>query len=230
MAGAAQKASFASGIAVQRGAPSLDRSDFRLPKPRRSRGHCRRPFTRRSAAVRARRRRRSCAVRSCAHHPRPQRFRRPTWRWFYISRIVAWLRVESRRSRVLCRGRRASRREVKRAQILADNVFYPLTYSDSLNLDDMTDQTQARFRTAEALGDRRPAGTERHAEFRLGALFGLGSPLPHLRRDSARCPHLRRDWAHPCPHLRRDWARRCHICAGTGLAPPTSAPGLGRVF
>jgi hypothetical protein len=99
------------------------------------------------------------------------------------------------------------RREVKRAQILADNVFYPLTYSDSLNLDDMTDQTQARFRTAEALGDRRPAGTERHAEFRLGALFGLGSPpatsapglgsplptsapglgspLPHLHRDSA---------------------------------------------
>jgi hypothetical protein len=26
---------------------------------------------------------------------------------------------------------------------------------------------------------------------------GLGSPLPHLRRD----------WAHPCPHLHRDWAR-----------------------
>ncbi len=58
---------------------------------------------------------------------------------------------------------------------------------------------------------------------------GLGSPLPHLRRD----------WAHPChicagtgltpatsapglgpplPHLRRDWAHPCHICAGTGLA------------
>jgi hypothetical protein len=29
------------------------------------------------------------------------------------------------------------------------------------------------------------------------------------------------------PHLRRDWARRCHICAGTGLAAATSAPGLG---
>ena len=28
------------------------------------------------------------------------------------------------------------------------------------------------------------------------------------------------------PHLRRDWARPCHICAGTGLAPATSAPGL----
>jgi hypothetical protein len=29
------------------------------------------------------------------------------------------------------------------------------------------------------------------------------------------------------PHLHRDWARPCHICTGTGLAPPTSAPGLG---
>ncbi len=36
--------------------------------------------------------------------------------------------------------------------------------------------------------------------------LGLGSPLPHLRRD----------WAHPC-----------HIGAGTGLTPPTFAPGLG---
>jgi hypothetical protein len=65
---------------------------------------------------------------------------------------------------------------------------------------------------------------------------GLGSPLPHLRRDWAHpshiragtgltpptsapglgpsLPHLRRDWAHPCPHLRRDWARPAHICAG----------------
>ena len=38
-----------------------------------------------------------------------------------------------------------------------------------------------------------------------GAL-GLGSSLPHLRRD----------WAHPC-----------HICAGTGLTPSAAAPGLG---
>ena len=29
------------------------------------------------------------------------------------------------------------------------------------------------------------------------------------------------------PHLRRDWAQCCHICAGTGLAAATSAPGLG---
>ena len=34
---------------------------------------------------------------------------------------------------------------------------------------------------------------------------GLGSPLPHLRRD----------WAHPS-----------HISAGTGLTPPASAPGV----
>ena len=33
---------------------------------------------------------------------------------------------------------------------------------------------------------------------------GLGSPLPHLRRD----------WAHPC-----------HICAGTGLAPTPHCTG-----
>jgi hypothetical protein len=31
----------------------------------------------------------------------------------------------------------------------------------------------------------------------------------------------------PLPHLRRDWAHACHIYAGTGLAPATSAPGLG---
>ena len=28
------------------------------------------------------------------------------------------------------------------------------------------------------------------------------------------------------PHLHQDLAHRCHICAGTGLTPPTSAPGL----
>ena len=31
----------------------------------------------------------------------------------------------------------------------------------------------------------------------------------------------------PLPHLRRDWAHRRDICAGTGLIPPRSAPGLG---
>jgi hypothetical protein len=57
---------------------------------------------------------------------------------------------------------------------------------------------------------------------------GLGSPPPHLLRDSAHpCAHLHRDWAHPCAHLHRDWAHPCHICAGTGLIHATSAPGLG---
>ena len=28
-------------------------------------------------------------------------------------------------------------------------------------------------------------------------------------------------------HLHRDWAHTSHICTGTGLTPPTSAPGLG---
>ena len=57
---------------------------------------------------------------------------------------------------------------------------------------------------------------------------GLGSPLPHLRRDWAHpLPHLHRDRARPLPHLHRDWARPCHICAGTGLTRATSAPGLG---
>ena len=31
-------------------------------------------------------------------------------------------------------------------------------------------------------------------------------------------------------HLHRDWARPSHICTGTGLTPPTSAPGLGSPF
>jgi hypothetical protein len=41
-------------------------------------------------------------------------------------------------------------------------------------------------------------------------------------------PHLHRDWARPClPHLHRDLAHPGHICARTGLAPATSAPGPG---
>jgi hypothetical protein len=41
------------------------------------------------------------------------------------------------------------------------------------------------------------------------------------------CPHVRWDWGSPLPHLRRDWAHPAHICAGTGITPATSAPGLG---
>jgi hypothetical protein len=31
----------------------------------------------------------------------------------------------------------------------------------------------------------------------------------------------------PVPHVRRDWACPAHIRTGTGLTPPTSSPGLG---
>ena len=71
----------------------------------------------------------------------------------------------------------------------------------------------------------------------IDGAVGLGSPLPHLRRD----------WAQPChictatgltpapsaprlgsalPHLHRDWAQPCRIRAGTRFASATSAPGL----
>ena len=39
--------------------------------------------------------------------------------------------------------------------------------------------------------------------------LGLGSPLPHLRRD----------WAHPVSHLHQDCAHRCHICIVTVVMP-----------
>ncbi len=38
---------------------------------------------------------------------------------------------------------------------------------------------------------------------------GLGSPLPHLRRN----------WAQQLPHLRRNWAQQLPHLSGTGLAP-----------
>ena len=46
----------------------------------------------------------------------------------------------------------------------------------------------------------------------------LGSPLP-----ATSAPRL----GSPPPHLRQDRARPRHICTKTGLAPSTSAPGLG---
>jgi hypothetical protein len=49
---------------------------------------------------------------------------------------------------------------------------------------------------------------------------GLGSPLPHLRRD----------WAHPCHIRTRTGLTPCHIGTGTGLAVATSAPGSGSPF
>ena len=44
---------------------------------------------------------------------------------------------------------------------------------------------------------------------------GLGSLLPTSAPVLGSPLHRHRDWAHPC-----------HICAGTGLTPATSAPGL----
>jgi hypothetical protein len=46
---------------------------------------------------------------------------------------------------------------------------------------------------------------------------GLASPLP--RRPRVRQGPL-------LPHLHRDWAHPSRICAGTGIGPATSAPGL----
>jgi hypothetical protein len=56
---------------------------------------------------------------------------------------------------------------------------------------------------------------------------GLGSPLPHLRRDWVHRCHICMGTALPLPHLHWDWAYPCHTCAGTGLTPATPAPGLG---
>jgi hypothetical protein len=68
----------------------------------------------------------------------------------------------------------------------------------------------------------------------MGLIF-LDLPSPHEDKDEAKekvgvpLPHLRAPGlGSPLPHLRRDWARPCHICAGTGLTPATSAPGQER--
>jgi hypothetical protein len=56
---------------------------------------------------------------------------------------------------------------------------------------------------------------------------GLGSPLRKsasgLRPFAATSA---RGWGLPVSLLRRDWAHPAHICTGTALTPPTSAPGL----
>ena len=43
---------------------------------------------------------------------------------------------------------------------------------------------------------------------------GLGSPLPHLRRD----------WAHPCPHLRRDSVRPARVAVRVQPLLTTGTP------
>ncbi len=47
------------------------------------------------------------------------------------------------------------------------------------------------------------------------AALALPADRNSLRRRCIWLPHLRRDWAHPS-----------HVCAGTGLTPFSSVPGL----
>jgi hypothetical protein len=78
----------------------------------------------------------------------------------------------------------------------------------------------------------------------LSTAVAAGHPATSAQGQGSPAPQLHRDWAHPfctrtgltaatsaggspLPHLHQDWAHHGHICAGTGLTPPTSAPGLG---
>jgi hypothetical protein len=55
----------------------------------------------------------------------------------------------------------------------------------------------------------------------------LGSPLPHLHRDLARCCHTcAESGLTPATSATGTELQPCHICIGTGSAPATSAPGL----
>ncbi len=88
------------------------------------------------------------------------------------------------------------------------------------------------------LGQHAPCSTQTnaqggsHVEPRPVALLGL-SMTAYFKQDEHAGQQDRAPAgttgvaANPRPHLRRDWAHPAHICAGTGLTPPTSAPGLG---
>jgi hypothetical protein len=55
----------------------------------------------------------------------------------------------------------------------------------------------------------------------------LRPSAPELKQQTfARPPTPALRLGSPLPHLQRNLAHPCHICAGTGLTPPTSAPGL----
>ncbi len=49
---------------------------------------------------------------------------------------------------------------------------------------------------------------------------------PNATAPPTRCPQSAELGASR-PHLHQDWAHPAHICTGTGLTPPTSAPELG---
>jgi hypothetical protein len=63
---------------------------------------------------------------------------------------------------------------------------------------------------------------QRHAGPTAG---GCGQPMPWLAPATS-APGL----GSPLPHLHRDSAHRCHICTGTRLTAATSAPGLGSLL
>ena len=63
----------------------------------------------------------------------------------------------------------------------------------------------------------------RMASQRTGATSGADKCTARSKRSRPRDPRL----GSALPHLRRDRAHPSHICTGTGLTPPTSAPGPG---
>jgi hypothetical protein len=80
-------------------------------------------------------------------------------------------------------------------------------------------RTHTRWLPAAPAGPHLPDG--RQTEPRAGR------PRVLLRHQHPGKPPAR--LGSPRPHLRRDWAHPAHICAGTGLAPLTSALGLGHI-
>ena len=72
----------------------------------------------------------------------------------------------------------------------------------------------------------RACAVQSRAACRLTRISSTPPPASLTRRSEAEPPVAPRHAA-AVPHLHRDLAHRCHICAGTGLAPATSAPGLG---
>jgi hypothetical protein len=93
--------------------------------------------------------------------------------------------------------------------------------------------TTPRGRATQAAAGRLGAHPTAQSHLQLAARYapatsaaGLGSPLPHLRRDWARPCHICAGTGPTLPHLHRDWAHPCHICAGTDSA----ATGAGHAL
>ena len=78
----------------------------------------------------------------------------------------------------------------------------------------------------------RTTSADRRGRMRLSST--CRTPAPSARHPSHICtgtgltpPTAAPGLGSPLPHLRRDWAHPFHICTGSGLIPATSAPGLG---